>query len=75
MITEFTEFFYRYYVRYCISNIARGFSLGKRIVIICIETIHYVPMVETIGYVFLSFARGKNNSPGYELRYIAPLEL
>jgi hypothetical protein len=28
------------------SNIARGFNLGKRIV-----KSHYVPMVETIGYV------------------------
>ena len=35
-----------------ISNIARGFNLGERIVIICIKRRYGVPMVETIGYGF-----------------------
>jgi hypothetical protein len=45
------ELFKQYHAGCCISNIAQGFNLGK-LVMICIETIHCAPMVETIGYVF-----------------------
>ncbi|SHM65964.1 hypothetical protein SAMN05444387_2839 [Flavobacterium pectinovorum] len=45
-------------IRDLISNIARGFNLGKRIV-----KSRYVPMVETIGYV----CNDKLNPTGFKL--------